>query len=213
MNAPITESVSLLARLEPGLLQRLRAENPQEHVLLAEGEEAGPGEEKTLKRGRIKTEVAIASVSAALKEYRRWFPLLRRRLALAQRASFVAQVLTLIAGASIFTSFAVEFPKVIKGICGVLALGGSIASLWSGHLLKPLGKDGSDLFDVYKRLAEAGARADILDRQLAGWSRSDGAAPEEVIASANETCQIINQLAPLFIDEDRRTLVPASQAS
>ncbi len=203
----VDECVSLLAQVDLEQLQAFRKSHPRQAELLAEGEIAGGENDSnaTLAHDavayRVMTTVAAASIKAARKECQKWLPRLRARLRKAERLSAVSQGLTVVAGASIFTSMAVTFPNGVKVACGLMALGSSICSVWSASLLKPLGQDGTGVFDVYKRLAEVNGRVSVLDLQLIAWTGvPEATAPVDVIAGANETCQLLNELIPHFVE-------------
>jgi len=126
-------------------------------------------------------------------------PEIRRRLKRANALRFASEVLTVLAGASIFTVLAMDFGNIVRYIVAFFALLGSLVALAASFVGGTFHSSGGSLFDYYKELIDCQIDAKRILQELEIWKRSDLTDPsiDAAIKQSNEICSRILKTANL----------------
>lgn len=187
----VDEVVGFLHHFAPRALSTLQAAHPADSSLLEPGQLAGPREQDT----PLRVEVALIGLDEAIKVCATTLPMLRARLARSQFWLFIGQLLSMIGGASILATLALDAGKVATYTAGVLALLGSAATLFGQHLDGTLHPTNGKLVDIYRELAdhsvEAAQTRSVISVAIAADCASDAL---ESVPRANDLCLQMGKL-------------------
>jgi hypothetical protein len=193
---PIDELVGLLNRNAPNILKQLRTEFPQSNKLLEPGNIMGEAADET----GVRLSVALAGLTTATELCKEGIRRIRKRLRAADRTQFCGQLVTIVAGASIFGVLEVDVPKGAKYLAASLALLGSVLTFVAQYLVRGFGGKGINLYDTYSELVDAQIESDGILAELE--VRKQTAQFEEVsalIAEANALSAKVKRLESLDI--------------
>ena len=149
-SAPVDEVVGFLHTFAPGALAKLQAEHPMQRALLEPGQLAGTEDQDA----NLLIEVALVGLTEALTVSATTLPVLRARIARSQMWLFVGQLCSMIGGASIIATLALDAAKLATYGAGILTLLGSAATLFGQHLDGTLHPGMGKVVDTYRELAD-----------------------------------------------------------
>ena len=186
---PIDEAVDLLSRIAPGALDELRAQHPDAKRLLALGETAAAPNDDALP---IRVEAVLSALGAAISAAGNSQEVVRVRVKSARRMETVAQVMTLITSASVWSSVAWSQATVFKVITGLISIAVSILLFLAARRQSRASGKGS-LIEAFLTFVPMKIDAEILHRDLTTWAKEkfplDGR--EKLIGAANALCRRI----------------------
>jgi hypothetical protein len=159
--------------------------------LLEPGQLAGTREEDAA----LRVKVALVGLEEALSVSAATLPGLRSRLARAQTWSFVGQLLSMIGGASVLATLALDAAKTATYSAGILALLGSTATLFAQHLDGTLHPAMGKLVDIYRDLADHRVEAAQIRTALSIAIASERLVDAlEAVPRANDLCLQMGKL-------------------
>lgn len=183
----INEIVGLLGVYSPEKLDTLRLTYPEFSNLLKPGTVCGDGNEID-GLSRFLTEVAADGMRQGIELCDQVLPLLNRKLVLAGKLRFTSQLVTVLAGASIFTLLAQSngYAKAAKYISAGLVLIGTILPLVAQYVEAGWFHGGDSLRQLYDELVECKVEACHILPHLEFCLRSNlSQAATEQVSKAN----------------------------
>lgn len=189
--APIDEVVGFLHQFAPRALTQLQREHPAERDLLEPGQLAGIGAEDA----DLRIQVAMVGLTEVLNVSAATLPNVRKQIRQAQSWLFIGQLLSMIGGASILATLALDAAKVATYSAGILALLGSAATLYGQHLDGTLHPTTGKLVDIYRELADHRVEAAQIHMAMSAAATANRpTAALELVPRANDLCLQMGKL-------------------
>ena len=168
---PIDEIVGLLEKHDPAILEQLRQQYPNQRDVLTIGKTLGSSKKDD--NLRFKITACLTGLTSGIKVCEKVVPQARQKLKRANFLRFAGEIVTVIAGASIFTVLAANFPDVVRYVVAVLALVGAflaLAAQFTGGTFHPAA---GNLFDYYKEVIDCQIEARRIHQELEFWSQAN----------------------------------------
>jgi hypothetical protein len=184
----IDEIVGLLNRYSAGALAQLRFQYPRSKELLQTGIIAGETDDAIA----VRIATAIKGLAAAVEICRERIPTIRSRIARSYRWQFIGQVFSILAGTSLLGAISADFSKVAEYAIAALALGGSLASLFSQYAAGGAGGIKS-LAQLHEQLSDHRFEAQQLgnELELALSSKIVPTSLSKLVRRANSLCAAV----------------------
>jgi hypothetical protein len=192
----IDSIVRLLQNFEPTALAELRQGYPDEPSLFRD--RIVMGSEPTSQSGlKVRTAVCAKGLSSAMRVCNRLLPIIRKKLRRANYLRFISEIITVIAGASVFTVLATNFPGFVRYVVAILALAGSLLAMAATYFGGTFHPAGGSLADNYTELVDCQVEAKQLlgELQMSSSNGVTDAAAEELIRNGNSVCARILKVA------------------
>jgi len=195
----INEVVWLLEKFDPDALETLKSQYPEDSDLLTSGIRLGGKSASSESGTRVRSAAALKGLTRGISVCEQTIPEIRRRLKRAGSLRFASEVVTVVAGASIFTVLATNFQNAVRYAVASLALFGSLLALTATYFGGTLHSSGSGLLDYYKELIDCQIDAKQILQELEVWRRSDltDSSIESAIRESNEICSRIMKASSL----------------
>jgi hypothetical protein len=163
----INEGVSLLDKLSPTKLTKLRERYPALADDLAPGIEAGVEEDVAPQAALLKEKanVMITALAEASSAAEKALASVSNRVKSARRQRLISQVLVVIGSSSSLATLALSKNRaaVIAAVLTLLAALGNLIAEYNEHLLSP---QAGTIYDVFQKLADGAYRARSLSTEL-----------------------------------------------
>ncbi|MDX6383281.1 MAG: hypothetical protein QOK48_854 [Blastocatellia bacterium] len=185
--AQVNELVGLLDKYSPETLTALRRKHPQFSELLKPGKLCGDSDGQHSLQTFL-AEVALDGMKEGIKLCDSALPVLKKRLLIASKVKFTAQIIAVIGGASIFTLLAQsqEYAVYAKFISAGLVLVGTVLPLVAQYVEGGLFQGGEAIKQLYEDLVECKLEATQILPQIEYCLKSKLTEPiAEQVSKAN----------------------------
>jgi hypothetical protein len=194
----INEIVWLLERFNPAALEQLREQYPEETSVLTKGLILG-SKPVSATGMKVRISACLTGLKSGINVCEEMLPRTRQKLRRANSLRFASEIITVVAGASIFTVLATNFEHQIRYVVAGLALLGSLLALAATYVGGTFHPAAGNLFDYYKELIDCQVDAKRIQQELEFWKHSDlkDSSIEDAVNSGNDICARIIKAANL----------------
>ena len=186
MSAPTIDNVvKLLKKFDPNSLEALRLEYPEEADRLRVGIVMGPKASTNLRLA-----ASAKGLNSAVKTCNSVLPQIRKKLKRANSIRLISELMTILAGASVFTVLATSFPNFVRYTIATVALAGSLLALIATYMGGTFHPTGGSLADAFADLVECQVEAKGILQELKVLSSEDStdSSADETIRAGNDLC-------------------------